>query len=342
MIRSAGLLLLLVVGRRQADREVGGGAVLGDEVLAICVSQVAGDAGDVVVGLDLPLDLLDPLRARRRRCGSASSTRTITLASRKPAASSRSSADRRSRCRDRRRRRGRAGRRPSRRARPRARRGRRPMHDQLAAALGQACECVEHQTSSCRRRGQLGQRHVLSRSRRLPLEPLRDPFVQLDPEAEHRVRRPGPCPRRPSARRRAARRPPRRLTSARSRAISAARSGAAAPAKKSFSRPSSRISKTSAGRAMPLLERAPALGGELVDGALPGALGASVALDQPGLGEALQLGVDLPVARGPEEAGRVVDELLDLVAGPRAGSRASRGSPLPWRSAPSPTDISTR
>ena len=43
-------------------------------------------------------------------------------------------------------------------------------------------------------------------------------------------------------------------------------------------------------------------------------------LDQSGFREVAQLGVDLPVARRPEEPGRVVDEALDLVAasiGPR-------------------------
>ena len=42
-----------------------------------------------------------------------------------------------------------------------------------------------------------------------------------------------------------------------------------------------------------------------------------LALDQAGVGEAAKLGIDLAVARGPEEAGRLVDELLDVIAAHR-------------------------
>src|SRR5262249_1112427 len=67
----------------------------------------------------------------------------------------------------------------------------------------------------------------------------------------------------------------------------------------------------------PGLGSPPALSSELVDLALPGPLGGVASLDQPGLLQPLQLGVDLAVARGPEEAGRFVDQLLGLIAGPR-------------------------
>ena len=40
-------------------------------------------------------------------------------------------------------------------------------------------------------------------------------------------------------------------------------------------------------------------------------------IHEPALLEAAQLGVDLPVARAPEEAGRPVGDPLDLVAGVR-------------------------
>src|SRR3954453_13755091 len=46
-------------------------------------------------------------------------------------------------------------------------------------------------------------------------------------------------------------------------------------------------------------------------------LRARLALDQAVRGEPSQLGIDLPIARGPEEAGGLVDQRLDLVAGHR-------------------------
>ena len=63
------------------------------------------------------------------------------------------------------------------------------------------------------------------------------------------------------------------------------------------------------------LERGPAGVGQLVDG--PGAAAGRLGLsgDQPLLLEALELWVDLAVARRPEVARRLVDELLDVVAG---------------------------
>ena len=65
----------------------------------------------------------------------------------------------------------------------------------------------------------------------------------------------------------------------------------------------------------PVAERGPAGVGELVDG--PGAAAGRLGLsgDQPFLFEAPELWVDLAVARRPEEACRLVDELLDVVAG---------------------------
>src|SRR5204863_9283192 len=64
----------------------------------------------------------------------------------------------------------------------------------------------------------------------------------------------------------------------------------------------------------PTLGGPPPLGRELVEVALPGALRGVGALDQAGILEALQLGVDLAVTRRPEEPGGAVDQLLDLVA----------------------------
>src|SRR5206468_5939926 len=65
----------------------------------------------------------------------------------------------------------------------------------------------------------------------------------------------------------------------------------------------------------PLASGPLALGCEPEGGALACASRGVVSHDQPGLLELLQLWIDLPVARGPEEAGRAVDELLDLVTG---------------------------
>src|SRR5450759_2125927 len=68
----------------------------------------------------------------------------------------------------------------------------------------------------------------------------------------------------------------------------------------------------------PRVQRLLALRREVVEGALPGALRCVLGLDQPRLREALQLGVDLPVAGRPEVAGGQVRELLDVVARVRA------------------------
>jgi hypothetical protein len=65
----------------------------------------------------------------------------------------------------------------------------------------------------------------------------------------------------------------------------------------------------------PLAQRALAVGAQLV-GLAPAPVGVvTPASDQAQLLEPLQLGVDLSVARGPEEPGRDVDQLLDVVAG---------------------------
>src|SRR5580704_1551051 len=64
----------------------------------------------------------------------------------------------------------------------------------------------------------------------------------------------------------------------------------------------------------PCVQRLLALRSQVIEGALPRALRCVLRLDQPRLGETLQLGVDLPVAGGPEVAGREVGELLDVVA----------------------------
>ena len=58
------VLLLLVVGRLQSDREVGRIAAVGEEVRALGL-EVAGDRGDVRVGSQLPLELPDPLLSSR-------------------------------------------------------------------------------------------------------------------------------------------------------------------------------------------------------------------------------------------------------------------------------------
>src|SRR5262249_51515782 len=71
----------------------------------------------------------------------------------------------------------------------------------------------------------------------------------------------------------------------------------------------------------PLSRGALARSGELERGALASALRRIVTGDQPFLLELLELRINLSVARGPEEAGRVVDQLLDLVAGPRPGGQ---------------------
>src|SRR5205823_1657701 len=64
----------------------------------------------------------------------------------------------------------------------------------------------------------------------------------------------------------------------------------------------------------PLVQATPALGRQAVDGPPPPAGRPRFALDQPGVGEPAELGVDLAVAGRPEEADRAIDEGLDLVA----------------------------
>ena len=65
---------------------------------------------------------------------------------------------------------------------------------------------------------------------------------------------------------------------------------------------------------------------QLIGLAAPPVGAVDLALDEPQLLEPSQLGIDLAVARGPEEAGRDVHERLDLVAGAPPELRASRGS----------------
>ncbi len=71
------------------------------------------------------------------------------------------------------------------------------------------------------------------------------------------------------------------------------------------------------GLAQPLLETAASLAGQGVDGPRASAPRGSLTLDQPRRSEPAQLWIDLPVARIPEEPGRLVDRLLDLVAAAR-------------------------
>ena len=70
-------------------------------------------------------------------------------------------------------------------------------------------------------------------------------------------------------------------------------------------------------RADPGAERLAAVLGDRVHGARPLSLRLVGPLDQTPLGQPLQLGIDLAVARRPEEPGRLVDHRLDVVA--RAG-----------------------
>src|SRR3954469_11059996 len=65
----------------------------------------------------------------------------------------------------------------------------------------------------------------------------------------------------------------------------------------------------------PALERRRAGLGQLVDGARAATRGLMSPADEALVLEALELRVDLPVARGPEVARRLVDERLDLVTG---------------------------
>src|SRR3954447_3434116 len=65
----------------------------------------------------------------------------------------------------------------------------------------------------------------------------------------------------------------------------------------------------------PALERRRAGLGQLVDGARAAARGLVSSPDEALVFEALELGIDLAVARGPEVARRLVDERLDVVAG---------------------------
>ena len=102
---------------------------------------------------------------------------------------------------------------------------------------------------------------------------------------------------------------------ARSRAISAVRRGSIDPAKKSPAaprrearRPAPRARSTPAPPACPWRSACRRCAAGLLGGVCPG--------DQPGILQALELGIDLPVARRPEEAGRAVDQGLDLVARP--------------------------
>src|SRR5207244_11158952 len=68
------------------------------------------------------------------------------------------------------------------------------------------------------------------------------------------------------------------------------------------------------GLGQPVLETASPLIGQAVDGSRASAARSSLTLDEPGCREPAQLGVDLPVACIPKEAGGLIDGLLDLVA----------------------------
>ncbi len=67
----------------------------------------------------------------------------------------------------------------------------------------------------------------------------------------------------------------------------------------------------------PVVERRPAVVRQTVEPAWPGTAAGILALDEPLTLEPLQLGIDLGVARGPEEPRRAIDDRLDLVAGAR-------------------------
>ena len=79
----------------------------------------------------------------------------------------------------------------------------------------------------------------------------------------------------------------------------------------------------------PAAQRARPGVGQLVDRPRAAARRLRAPAHEPLILEPLELGVDLPVARGPEVAGRLVDELLDVVAGRACRAPASRGSPRP-------------
>src|SRR5450759_170171 len=68
----------------------------------------------------------------------------------------------------------------------------------------------------------------------------------------------------------------------------------------------------------PRVQRLLSLRGEVVEGSMPRAARGVLGPDQPGGGQALELGIDLPVAGRPEVPGRDVRELLDVVARARA------------------------
>src|SRR5450759_581995 len=68
----------------------------------------------------------------------------------------------------------------------------------------------------------------------------------------------------------------------------------------------------------PRVQRLLTFRGEVIEGPLPCALRCVLGLDQPRLGEPLQLGIELPVAGRPEVPGGQVGELLDVVARVRA------------------------
>ena len=164
----------------------------------------------------------------------------------------------------------------------------------------------------CRRRGGRGRRTSaapflgsgVEDLRLHPLAPVGEPLGELDPAPQHHQREGVRLAAAASAPSRAAARRRRGRCSRIARRISTASSRGSAPAKNSFSSPSSRISKVLRRLPQPGLQLLLAVGGDLVDGPLAAAGRGVDALDQPGLGEPLQLRVDLPVAGRPEEPRR--------------------------------------
>ena len=71
-----------------------------------------------------------------------------------------------------------------------------------------------------------------------------------------------------------------------------------------------------AARGEPLVERPLAFGGQAVLAPPASAAGIGLALDEAGLLQARELGVDLAVAGCPEVADRAIDDPLDVVAAP--------------------------
>ena len=321
-----GVLGLVVVGRRRARPRGRSRRRRGDERLASRSSAKLATAATSGRPRDLARRSPRPAARPRRERGSTPSTSTTTRCrgSRRPRAARRRS---RSRCRVV----GAVGIEPV--GDPGAERARgdeedeRDDHDQPAAALGEWA-----------RRSNIRPPFAFAARRRrgLALAPLGDEVVAGDPEAQRRRRSSSPSPRRPCGLDLAQPRGDRRGGA---RALPRARSRSP-PGRRSRRRRSSAGSR----RASPGSRRRPA--SQLASASRPAAVRLkTVALAgarrgrprrsiRPASASRLQLGVDLAVARGPEEARRVVDELLDLIAATSAAGRASRGSRRRSGSAP--------